>query len=74
MSGRGRYSKEGYKGIGERIKQYQPGAEPTPATIEEIEGAKKRGRKKRKKGRYANILAGRLMTKRSQILKTNFGE
>jgi len=50
-----------------------PDPAPTPLIIDEIEAAKERPRR-RKKGRLSNILAGRMMTERSQILKTKFGE
>lgn len=55
------------------IVPQEPDPSPTPVIAEEAEGAKKKVRKK-KRGRSANILAGRMMTKHKQILKTDLGE
>ena len=54
-----------------RIEPEEPSPPPTPILGEETDSAKK---KVRRKGRSANILAGRMMGERKQILKTHVGE
>lgn len=54
------------------IRPIEPDPSPTPVMIEEVAGAKKKVRGK-KRGRKENILAGRMMQSR-QILNTRLGE
>lgn len=49
----------------------EPDPSPEPVLMEEVVGAKKK-RKKRKPGRGATILAGRMMAGRRNILNTQF--
>lgn len=55
-------------GSQKRIVPIEPDPSPTPVMTEEVAGAKKKVRKK-KRGRKENILAGRMMQSR-QILNT----
>lgn len=50
-----------------------PDPSPTPLYFEETQLAKSKVRKK-KRGRSANILAGRMMAGRKEILNTKLGE
>ena len=57
----------------DRIVPKDPDPSPTPLFMEETQAAKtKEGKKKR--GRRATILAGRMMTGRRNILNTELGE
>lgn len=55
----------------DRIHPILPDPSPEPAMMEETQEAKSKVRKK-KRGRRMNILAGRMMAGRRQILDTQF--